>query len=83
MQMYSENFESLLQDEYIDGFIKKKSLVSVYFKNGIRLKGYIKNQDNAYIFLCQGGTQRIFKHRIKVILPEIGCLDWGITGYWY
>jgi RNA chaperone Hfq len=77
MQMVSEDFINSLEYNYIDNLIKNQSLVSVYLKNSIRLKGYILAQDEESILLRQGATQLIFKAKISTVLPEMVFSSWS------
>ena len=76
MQMLSEKLTSSLAYQYIDNLIKNQSLVSVYLKHSIRLKGYILAQDEESILLRQGASQLIFKSKISTILPEMEFSSW-------
>ncbi len=63
-----------LQDDCINDLIKYRVLISIYLKNGIRLKGYLTGQDKVCIFLKQGPIQMVYKHRINTIIPEISFM---------
>ena len=77
MQMFSENLISSLEHNYIDNLIKNQSLVSIYLKNSIRLKGYILAQDEESFLLRQGATQMVYKHKISTISPEMLFSRWS------
>ena len=76
METLSEKLTSSLAYQYIDNLIKNQSLVFIYLKNSIRLKGYILAQDEESILLRQGASELIFKSKISTILPEMVFSTW-------
>ncbi len=58
-----------LNKEHIDNLITNQTLSFIYFKNGIRIRGHLVNQDEACIFL-KDRVQPIYKHRIETIVSE-------------
>ncbi len=69
MQMISENS---LQQTFIDDLIKTQSLVSVFLKNSIRLKGYLIAHNEEAVFLkLENIMQLVYKHKISTIAPEM------------
>jgi host factor-I protein len=65
-----------LQDNYIDDLIQRQRKVSVYLKNGIRLRGDLVSQNNEAVFLREGITQMIQKNLISTISPEMEFLNY-------
>ncbi len=64
--------ESSLQQTFIDDLIKTQSLVSVFLKNSIRLKGHLVAHSEEAVFLKgENITQLVYKHRISTICPEV------------
>ena len=73
-----ENAVNSLQQKFIDNLITTQSLVSVYLKNSIRLKGHIIGHDKPSIFLCAAKvTQMIRKDKVNAILPETVFETWS------
>ncbi len=66
---------SSLDNKHIDNLITNQTFSSVYLKNGIRVKGHLAGQDENCIFLREGNTQTIYKHRVEMITPEISFSD--------
>ena len=60
-----------LENSYIDDLIRHQAFSSIYLKNGIRLKGHLISHDETCVFLKEGHTQMIYKHRISSIMPEM------------
>ena len=78
MQMViEENAVNFVQQKFIDNLITTQSLVSVYLKNSIRLKGHIIAHDMECVFLRDAGVQLIRKDKISAILPEAIFETWS------
>lgn len=61
-----------IQNTYLDNLIKTQSLVSIFLKNSIRLKGYLVAHNEEAVFLkLEKITQLIYKHKISTVAPEI------------
>ena len=61
---------SSLQDKFLKYLRDKRSEVTIFLANGIRLQGQISSFDNFTIQLVRGNcTQIVYKHAISTILP--------------
>ena len=61
---------SSLQDKFLKYLRDKRSEVTIFLANGIRLQGQISSFDNFTIQLVRGnGTQIVYKHAISTIQP--------------
>ncbi len=58
-----------LQDEFLNELRKKKSTVSMFLVNGIRLVGRIEGHDRHVVLLANGTQQLVYKHAISTIVP--------------
>jgi RNA chaperone Hfq len=59
-----------LDNKQINNLITNQIFSSIYFKNGIRIKGHLVGQDENCLFLKEGNMQTIYKHRVEIIEPE-------------
>ena len=61
----------LLLNKFLTDLINNQKPVSVYLKNGVRLKGYLTSVDQGIIFLKdQNGIQMIYKNLISTVTPN-------------
>ena len=61
---------SSLQDKFLKYLRDKRSEVTIFLANGIRLQGQLSSFDNFTIQLVRGnGTQIVYKHAISAIHP--------------
>ncbi len=67
--MQMQNVKTL-ENKFIDDLIKNQSLVSVFLKNSIRLRGHLIGNDESCVFLKEKQVQLIYKHKISTICPE-------------
>ncbi len=64
-----------LQDIFLNGARKSKTLVTIFLTNGFQLKGYVKGFDSFTIVLDNSGKQYIiYKHAISTIVPANAIL---------
>jgi len=66
--MYYTTFN--LEDCYLQTLIESKKLVSIYLKNGMRLKGRLTGYSQNVVFLHANITQTIYKNLINSIMIE-------------
>ncbi|MBP2031814.1 host factor-I protein [Clostridium algifaecis] len=60
-----------LQDIFLNGARKNKTLVTLYLTNGFQIKGNVKGFDNFTVVLDADGKQMmIYKHAISTITPS-------------
>ena len=59
----------LLQDPFLNLFLKERVSVSIYLVNGIKLQGHIDSFDQYVILLKNTVTQVVYKHAISTIVP--------------
>jgi host factor-I protein len=60
-----------LENTFLDDLIQNQRFISVYLKNGIRLKGYMIGHDAEALFLRNGTIpQLIYKHSVSTLSPE-------------
>lgn len=58
-----------LQDEFLEDLRSKRSTVSMFLVNGIRLVGRIEAFDRHAVLLGSEVQQLVYKHAISTIMP--------------
>ncbi len=67
--MYPMEKETNIQDELLDSFKAKESVVTVYLTRGNRITGKILNHDKYTILLdVDGQPNLIYKHAVSTIV---------------
>ena len=60
-----------LQDLFLNNARKEKVPVTIFFMNGVKVKGHVKGFDS-YIILLEGENKQqnlIYKHAVSTIVP--------------
>ncbi len=61
---------SNLQDIFLNGARKNKTMVTIHLTNGFQLKGNVKGFDSFTVILdCDGKQMMVYKHAISTITP--------------
>lgn len=62
------NYENFIQD-----LIEKKTKVSIYLVNGIKLQGTVEfeNADSVILTSQAGAPQKVYKHATSTIVPAV------------
>ena len=59
-----------LQDVFLNAEKKKKTSVTVFLVNGVKLQGFITWFDNFCVLLRRDGqSQLVYKHAISTVMP--------------
>jgi len=59
-----------LQDSFLNGTRRDKTLVTVFLVNGFQLRGIVRGFDSFVVVLdSEGKQQMIYKHAISTIVP--------------
>ena len=61
-----------IQDRFLGVLRDKRSPVSIFLKNGIKLQGTIENFDQYSVLLKNGTSQMVYKRAISTIMPSGG-----------
>lgn len=68
--MASEKSQNV-QDVFLNHIRKKKTPVTVFLVNGVKLQGIVTWFDNFSVLLRRDGhTQLVYKHAISTIMPS-------------
>jgi host factor-I protein len=59
----------ILQDQFLQNLRERKTPVSIFLVNGIRLHGHIEFFDNYIVAVRSTVTQLVYKHAISTIIP--------------
>ncbi|GHU03950.1 RNA-binding protein Hfq [Alphaproteobacteria bacterium] len=66
----SQEKQKNIQDVFLNYIRKKKTSVTVFLMNGVKLQGIITGFDSFSVLLRRDGlTQLIYKHAISTIMP--------------
>jgi host factor-I protein len=59
-----------LQDIFLNGARKNRTMVTIHLTNGFQIKGTVKGFDNFTVILDSDGKQMmVYKHAISTITP--------------
>ncbi len=61
-----------IQDRFLGVLRDKRSPVSIFLKNGIKLQGTIENFDQYSVLLKNVTSQMVYKRAISTIMPSGG-----------
>ena len=62
---------STIEEGFLSNLVKEQAAVSVYLKNGIRLKGCLTGASDDVIFLKdRNGIQMIYKNLVSTVTPS-------------
>src|SRR5262245_56583065 len=59
-----------LQNPYLTPLCKDLGPVSIYFMNGIKLRGQIESFDQFVVLLRTSVSQMVYKHAISTVVPS-------------
>ncbi|HEX2083448.1 MAG TPA: RNA chaperone Hfq, partial [Xanthomonadaceae bacterium] len=67
-----------LQDTFLDHLVSKKTPVTVFLINGVKLQGAITGYDNFCVLVTRDGqSQAVYKHAVSTIAPNYPVDLWG------